>query len=139
MFGRAMDTGGNTDLVFLFAALVADAGGDVKNRDRAFERMDRLDNTALLKPLGPAMKKWLKGSQAPEPMAVESVLKGMEPAARADAEYCVGWYFENRGLRDRAVAHWKHCAESESGSLWLKTHARACLESSQDNSPAKKP
>ena len=115
-------------MALLFAARAAEAGSDAKGRDQALVRMDQQDKSKhSLRMLGPTLRGWLDASRAPESAVIEAALKGLEPGVRADAEFCVGWYLDNRGLGDRAALHWKRCAETEAGSLWVKTHARASL------------
>jgi tetratricopeptide (TPR) repeat protein len=139
LFDRAVEPD-PTDLALLFPALIADAAGDAKARDQALARMNTLDgNKYPLKPLGAAIREWLKAGKPPTPEAVEAVLKPMTPAARGDAEFCVGWYLDNRRLPERAAEHWKRCIETEAGSNWLKTHSRACLETQTAGGAGKKP
>jgi tetratricopeptide (TPR) repeat protein len=139
LFGRAT-LEDRTDMSFLFAALAADAEKDATVRDLALSRTGELDpDKNPLHWFGPEIRKWSAAGAAPNSSVVEAALKRLAAGPRADAEFLVGWFLANRGQRDRALVHWKRCAEAEAGLVWVKTHARASLETVPEGGPAKSP
>jgi tetratricopeptide (TPR) repeat protein len=121
--------GGNSPTSALLLALVADMIGDKAARDRALGETDRMPgNEVHIKALAASMRKWLAAGGAPDEAAVQAAVTTPAASQRADCEFYVGWFLANRGQTDRAVKLWKRCLESEAGTNWLRTHARAFVE-----------
>jgi tetratricopeptide (TPR) repeat protein len=119
-----------TDLSLLFAALMADASGDSKGRKAALDQFDKLpDDKNVLRPIGGAIREWSEAGTVPDNATVEAAIGKFTRTHRADGEYYFGWYLHNRKQIEQAVTLWKHCLEAETGTLLLKTHARALVES----------
>jgi hypothetical protein len=129
VIGRANGLG-PSDLTLLFEALLADAVGDAAARDSALKRFDGLPaEKNLARPIGAAIREWSSAGVAPDAAAVEAALGKVVAEYRADGEYLFGWYLHNRKQKDRAAALWGRCLATKGGTLWLKTHARAGVES----------
>lgn len=113
-------------LHLLFAALLADATGDAKARDAAFDTLSKIPgDPSGLASVGGTLRAW--AGAVPEAAAVDAALARLPAASRPDAAFCFGWYLHNRNAKNRAVALWKVCSDAKDGALWVKTHARAQL------------
>ncbi|MBN9123043.1 MAG: hypothetical protein J0I06_28545 [Planctomycetes bacterium] len=120
---------GPSDLGLLFAALLADAAGDAASRDRSLDQFEKLPPAQnRVRPIGAALRSWAGEEKIPDAAAVEAAVRQLAPEYRADAEFCFGWYLHNRKLGVRAVALWTKCLKAETGTSWVKTHARALIE-----------
>ena len=122
------------------AALSADGVKDAAARDAALKRAGKRGTPAQpLDRLRAVLVGWAAADQSPTPAAVEAELAKMPAGARADAELFVGWFLNNRGLGERAAAHWERCTgAADDGTRLLKTHALAFLEGRAKTGPAGK-
>lgn len=119
---------GPGDLGLIFAALLADAAGDTKSRDAAISAFAKLpDDKNTVRAIGRALEDWMATGKIPDAATVDSAVSKLPPEFRTDGDFCFGWYLHNRKLEDRAVVLWKRCLESDDGTTWVKTHARAFL------------
>jgi tetratricopeptide (TPR) repeat protein len=119
-----------SDLSLLFAALLADAAADAEARDAALAAFEKLAAGGTpVGPIGTALRKWSAARKPPDEAAVEAAVGKIAPEFRPDAEFCFGWFLHNRKLEERAVVLWKRCLEASAGTRWVKTHARALVES----------
>jgi hypothetical protein len=121
---------GPADLSLLFSALLADAAGDAKARTAALDEFAKLPaEKARVRAVAVALRDWWATGAVPDAAAVDAVVGQLPAEFRGDAEFCFGWFLQNRKLNERAVVLWKRCLETSSGTQWVKTHARASLDS----------
>ncbi|MDB5312990.1 MAG: hypothetical protein JWO38_7192 [Gemmataceae bacterium] len=118
------------DLTSLFAALSADEAGDRAGRDQFLRERPTLPpgKEYTLADVIRMFQGFYARAIPPDAAAIEKAVDRLPAEVRPDAELFVGWYLSNRGLKDRAVEHWKRCAGAEAGRPLLKTHARGFLE-----------
>jgi tetratricopeptide (TPR) repeat protein len=121
---------GPADLSLLFSALLADAAGDAKARTAALDAVAKLPaEKARVRAVATALRDWWATGVVPDAAAVDAAVGQLPAEFRGDAEFYFGWFLQNRKLNERAVVLWKRCLETSSGTQWVKTHARASLDS----------